>query len=98
MSLHLITTRAEPGTCRCGVQVLRGHAEGLSVVVDAKPIQPNGEHLILLEGLWTFSLNGRGELWHRSDWRIRGAILNAMSTIHAQHVCPKPHEQLELPL
>lgn len=95
----LITTRAKPATCRgCGTPTLAGVAEGMPVVVDQQPIEPGQEYLILLDGRHTYALNPKGELWHRSEWRIRGGRLSILQTIHAQHACAKPHEQLQLNL
>lgn len=98
MSQHLITTVAKPETCRCGASVLRGHSEGLPTVVDANPIQADVEYVALLDGLWTYSLNSQGKLWHRSEWRIRPRRLDPTIAIHVQHKCPAKPEQLALPI
>lgn len=86
MSAHLITTEASPATCpRCGATVLRGIAEGMTVVVDAEFITPAAEAAALLTGAWTFTLTGIRELIHRDAGRIRGGHLRG--TIHVQHSC-----------
>ncbi len=88
MTRHLITTTAQQVPCPgCGDPILRGIAEGLSVVVELGELA--GDELgVLLTGARTFTLSPHKELIYRDAGRIRSGRLRG--TIHAEHMCQHP--------
>lgn len=84
-SSYLINRRAEPGWCkRCRVPLLVGLDEGISVRVDAKPIDRDAELLYLARGRRTYTLLVGGWLAYRDIERMR-----ADGPIHVEHSCPR---------
>ncbi len=90
MTRHLISTRAIEGQCRCGLLILAGLDEGISVKVDATPVDRSGELAALLDGRKTFALVAH-ELVHRHPGRIRFGLTG--SSVHVEHRCAANYVQ-----
>lgn len=84
-SSYLINKRATPAACkRCRGGLLVGLDEGISVTVDAEPIDRATELLYLARGRRTYTLLLGGWLAYRDIDRMR-----TEGPIHVEHSCPR---------
>lgn len=92
---EMISSPAVLDTCRrCGNLILKGHSEGLMVRADPAPLDRRQEYDAILAGRATYDVHPHGLprkpfLWHRHQYRIRGA---RDWNVVADHRCPPgPH-------
>jgi hypothetical protein len=83
--------------CKCGVQTYAGldaDVAAFEVVVDASPVDAEGEQLALKSGRRTYDMTGgaSGTLWRRLDRHIAS---DPKYDIHVAHRCAQS-EQLEI--
>jgi hypothetical protein len=89
-----VARQAQLQQCRCGAQTYAGldaDVCAFDVVVDASPVDAEGERLALMQGRRTFDMTGKA-LWRRLDRHIAG---ESKYDIHVAHRCARS-EQLEI--
>lgn len=85
---HLASTTAEPTHCRhCGAPILTALDTGFTARVDAHPILPSVELVVLLSGRRTYTHTHGRQLVQRTAARITANY--PRGPLHAEHVCKR---------